>query len=481
MDGNGQSRRRFIGSALATAGAVAAGAGWSSAMAGDQVAWAERKPSRDDYDAIVVGAGFAGLVAARDLSKAGLNVLLLEARNRIGGRTFTSAYHGKKIELGGTWIHWSQPHVWAEMTRYGLGIEESPGASPDRASWLTGGRLKNGSADKVWPMLAEGMAKFCDVDGQGGRLVLPLAHDPLARRDLLLKWDQVSLQGRLDQLSISREAKDVLAPQLAINCHNDPRKAGMADMLRWWALGDYDMGRMFDKLGRYKVREGMSRLAERILADSTAAISLSTPVKAIDQQGSRYTVRTASGRTFATNALVMAVPLNVLGSIALLDAMAEEKRVMTGPGHTGNGVKCYIHIKQKIGKWMGMAPFPNPITLVWTEKEMDDGTLLVCFGPPGLLDVNDEAAVQDALRRLLPKAEVLGVTAYQWDVDPYAKGTWCWYRPGQLTQGLEVLRKPSGGIFMAGSDSALGWRGFVDGALESGITAARDVRQYLKG
>jgi pseudooxynicotine oxidase len=104
----------------------------------------------------------------------------------------------------------------------------------------------------------------------------------------------------------------------------------------------------------------------------------------------------------------------------------------------------------------------------------------VAFGPPGKLDITDEEAVQKAIRGLIPNAEVLGVTGYQWEADPYSRGTWCWYRPRQLTQGLEGLRKAEDGIFMAGADQAEGWRGFVDGAIESGITAARDVRNFMK-
>lgn len=62
---------------------------------------------RDKYDAVVIGAGFAGLIAARDLSKThGVSVLLVEARDRIGGRTWTSRELGEDIEMGGTWIHW---------------------------------------------------------------------------------------------------------------------------------------------------------------------------------------------------------------------------------------------------------------------------------------------------------------------------------------------------------------------------------------
>ena len=66
-----------------------------------------------DADVVVIGAGFAGLVAARELGRAGLDVIVLEARDRVGGRTWTDRRLGHDLELGGTWMHWVQPHAWA--------------------------------------------------------------------------------------------------------------------------------------------------------------------------------------------------------------------------------------------------------------------------------------------------------------------------------------------------------------------------------
>jgi lysyl oxidase-like protein 2/3/4 len=62
---------------------------------------------KNHYDVIVIGAGFAGLTAARDLVEASdVSVLLIEARDRIGGRTFTARELGEEFEIGGQWVHW---------------------------------------------------------------------------------------------------------------------------------------------------------------------------------------------------------------------------------------------------------------------------------------------------------------------------------------------------------------------------------------
>lgn len=70
------------------------------------------------YDVIVVGAGYCGLTAGRNASAEGLKVLLLEGRDRIGGRSWSSNIDGYPFEMGGTWVHWGQSNTWREMSRY---------------------------------------------------------------------------------------------------------------------------------------------------------------------------------------------------------------------------------------------------------------------------------------------------------------------------------------------------------------------------
>ena len=86
-----------------------------------------------DVDVVVIGAGFAGLTAARELARQGLTVRILEARDRIGGRTWLDWRLGRDLEIGGTWVHWTQPYIWAELKRYGLATTPSP--QPQKAMW----------------------------------------------------------------------------------------------------------------------------------------------------------------------------------------------------------------------------------------------------------------------------------------------------------------------------------------------------------
>src|SRR2546421_5605460 len=154
--------------------------------------------ARADVDVVVIGAGFAGLVAARELGRAGLGVLVLEARGRVGGRTWTDRRLGHDLELGGTWVHWVQPHTWAEMTRYGRQVTRSPAV--EEAYWLgAGGVRRAGTLDEFMALIAAGQQAIVD----DVRAAIPRGIDPTAgeigRVDALRIPDPVEARGLDDQ------------------------------------------------------------------------------------------------------------------------------------------------------------------------------------------------------------------------------------------------------------------------------------------
>ena len=440
----------------------------------------------EEYDVIIVGAGFAGLIAARELSLRGRKVLIVEARDRIGGRTFTARLDNRNFEIGGTWIHWSQPHVWTEVTRYGLTLTESAGATADRFSLLfdNGTKLKEASMTEYWPAMGRAMEKYTDIDGVQGRSVMPLPHSPLTVKEAVQKYDQLSMKDRFDQvvhsLDNNEEVNQMLLTLLSMNMQGDIAEGGFIDHLRWWALGDYDMARMFDKLGRYKIKQGTSALAQAILADcQKVTLLLSTPISSIDcSSGQGVVVRTQTGQLIKGRTAIVTVPLNVLKNIAFNPPFQSEKQQAVSNDQCRGGIKFWVKLQQPVGNWFGFAPYPNPISMAYTDDV--EGSIIVGFGPEGLLDIKNINAVEKALGRLLPNVKIEYLLGYDWRNDPFVMSTWSWYKPGQMSSNLSALQQSEPPVFFASGDIANGWRGFIDGALESGLTSARHVQDYLR-
>lgn len=120
------------------------------------------------HDVIVVGGGFAGVTAAREVALRGHSVLLLEARDRLGGRTWSADWDGIPVEYGGGWVHWHQPHTWSEITRAGLRVELSEDA--ERAHWWVGNERREGTiaerdaiAERGWNASSTAFARLSRI------------------------------------------------------------------------------------------------------------------------------------------------------------------------------------------------------------------------------------------------------------------------------------------------------------------------------
>jgi monoamine oxidase len=283
----------------------------------------------------------------------------------------------------------------------------------------------------------------------------------------------------LNSLDTNEEINQMLLSLLSMNMQGDIAEGGFIDHLRWWALGDYDMSRMFDKLGRYKIKQGTSALAQAILSDcQKVTLLLSTPILSIDRtSGNGVLVRTQTGQLIKGRAVIVTVPLNVLKNIEFNPPLELKKKEAVATGQCRGGTKFWVKLEKPVGNWFGFASYPNPITMAYTDDE--EGSVIVGFGPEGILDIQNINTVEKELSKFLPNIKVQYLLGHDWRNDPFVMGTWSWYKPGQMSSSLRTFQKPEPPIFFASGDIADGWRGFIDGALESGLTSVRHVQEYL--
>jgi monoamine oxidase len=178
--------------------------------------------------------------------------------------------------------------------------------------------------------------------------------------------------------------------------------------------------------------------------------------------------------------VIVAVPLNVLPQIEFDPPLSDGKQQGLALGQASRGIKIFIRAR-------GAAISQNairaghPFGYLDTEMLLDDGTqVLIGFGLDAeACDANDRPSLQRALDDILPGYEVLDATAHDWLADEFSRGTWAIHRPGWYTRHHAEMRRPEGRVLLAGSDLANGWAGFIDGAIESGLTAAARVERIL--
>ncbi|MCZ9884712.1 flavin monoamine oxidase family protein [Arthrobacter sp. B2a2-09] len=438
--------------------------------------------SNKSYDVIVIGGGFAGVTAARELGRQGYKVALLEGRDRLGGRTWykDDALPGYSLELGGTWVHWFQPHVYSEITRYGLELVETVGVSaPELAATVTGGKQSIRKYDEVADAINSVMEKVVE----GAREVFDRPFEPFLHPEALAEVDKLSIQDRIDSLDISQEEKDLANGLWGAMGSAPCNEVGIVAAMRWYALSDFSIQTMFDAVGRYKFKNGTRSLIEAIADDSLAEIRLSTPVALVEQNEEGVRVITRDGEVLQASGVVMAVPINTLGSIKFTPELSSGKRTVSAERQAGRGSKVWVRVRGNLPKpFFAVAPDNHLINYVVTDKIFDDGQILIAFGPDGAnTDAGNAEMVREELGKIFGDLEIVETTGHNWANDEFSQGTWSMFRPGQTVGYLSELQQAEGRVFFAGSDIANGWNGFIDGAIESGIRAGREVHTQLLG
>lgn len=418
------------------------------------------------HDVIVVGGGFAGVTAAREAALRGCSVLLLEARDRLGGRTWRAPWDGHEIEYGGAWVHWHQPHTFSELTRAGLEVIMGP--DTDRAAWFVDGQRRLALLEERDAIARRGWDRFVD----GVEEALPLPHDPLFAIDKLARFDRLSVAERVEQLDLSEEEQSVLVAELESLTSAPLEDAGAVSVLRWHALSGYSLALTQFTGGRVTIDGGTSALLEAIAAGARYERRLDSPVAEINRTDDGVEVLTRDGTGFPGRAVVVAVPINTLDRIAFSPALPGDKQAGIALGQASRGVKIFIHARGE-PVLTNAVQAGHPFGYLSSDTLFPDGSQqLIGFGPDAAVcRPEDTDWVQGSLNELLPEYEVLEATAHDWLADEFARGTWAIHRPGWYEHHHASMRRPEGRVLLAGSDLANGWSGFIDGAIESGLRA----------
>lgn len=428
-----------------------------------------------DYEAIVIGGGFGGLTAARDLHDAGHSVLVLEGRDRLGGRAWFKEYPGtgKSIEYGGTWVapRW-QPHVKAELERYSLPLIESP--TPSEFAWVLGGEMSRSPS----PLPVEEWLGFEQairaIDNAAARI--RFGEEPLDQRGL--EDLDVPFDSWLRGLDLPPKTRDFLTAWAGFYFGAPCSEVSGLHILSWVAGFENSAVAWYVAVSE-KLKDGTASLIDALAEDSAAEIRFGSSVTGIESRDDSVTVTTRDGQTHTAGAAVVATPINTWHELSTIPGLNASKSAMAEQRMAGHSTKIWALVRNAGGNFYGVGA-DTKIKWLATEYSTPDGDLLVGFGnSPEELDVSDSTAVTAAVHEFLPDAEVVSTDAHDWNADEFSQGTWMAYRPGQVMRHASGLQRPEGRLTFAGSDLASGWVGWIDGAVESGHRAARAAVEML--
>lgn len=428
-----------------------------------------------DFDVVVVGAGYAGITAARDVCDRGLSVLVLEASERVGGRAYSSLFKGRDelIEHGAAWINQSVSHnMRREIQRYG--IETVAEVPPESVTFCTGGERRTtlpvpaaelGKLESAWFRLHDASRRISAA--------IPVYDQPVADLD-------VSVEQFFASLELPRATTELLYSEIGAHCCAPPEAVSMLRPLEHLAAFGSSPYAMFGGLTE-KFANGTADLITTMIDTSALELWLSSPVTHVTQGASAVTVTTEC-RPISGSACVVAVPSNVIRRIEFHPALSQEKRDATAENHVGRGYKISMVVEG-----IPPRPFcvgPGPLQMIVTISELADGAWLL--SGEGCQDLSDPdptklETAQAALQFYFPEGRVIASDAHDWNRDQWFDGTYRMEAPGRAHAFPRIMNVPEGRVFFAGSDMAPSvFRSFwMEGAIESGHLAADQALTLL--
>jgi monoamine oxidase len=444
---------------------------------------------------IVIGAGLAGLCTAYHLTESGHSVVVLEAQRRAGGRVQTLRDFSEDLcgEAGATRIPDYHNFTLKYVKLFGLDLDPflPPGAP---VYHLRGQRLVVRPGQRPdWPLALTPQEQALGLTGllekAYGEIGATLG-DPTSPKwapEPLWKYDRLSLSEFLREQGLSEDAIHLRRAALGQWDDTEERESALRSLS---ARGLERPGAVY-----YKIRGGNDRLPRAFALRLADKIRYGSPVIRIerDDTGVRVVFTEAGGpQSLSADRVVLAVPFSLLRRIEVAPPFSDEKTRAIQELTYKSSSKVFLQTRNRFWKEQGLNGFANTDLLgymqVWELGHNQPGPrgLLVGYTKgagarqiSGLDEAQRIAVTLEATTKVHPELprHFEGGTSKCWDEDPWARGAWAVSRPGAMRNLEPYVARPEGRIHFAGEHASPWHGGWMQGALESGERAAREINE----
>ena len=438
----------------------------------------------DTGSVVVVGAGLAGLTAAWKLDRAGWDVTVLEARDRVGGRVWTirDFAAGQFAEAGGEFIDTGHSEMRTLVDHFGLELSDLRPLH-EEADGVVYRNGRRESYEAVYGRAEKGAEAFYDALGELATDFDPADPTAAAGSEEL---DARSVADLFDELALDGDARFMLTAAIRDDYAAEPDKLSLLYVAQQTALSDDQPEQGTEA---FRISGGNDQLPKALAQELGDAVQLAKPVSAIERRSDGVTVSHDGGSVDADYAIV-AAPLRALSAIEFSPALSRSMSAATNAVQYGVATK----VLQQYGYRF------------WREDEA--GERRHARGPrlqrhlaghrrpgrdarhPHLLHRRGQrrplhrtlgpAADRHGDRRAKPvydgsSVEAGDVATVAWQRERYTRGTWIAWAPGQMTRFYDVIAEPQGTVFFAGEHTEA-YSGYMESAVRSGARVARDIR-----